>query len=90
MEVVTLWLALDDSTPENGCMRVIPGTQHMDLQEMKPRTEVDNVLSLGKDDTFVDETKAVDIILKAGDVSMHSPISCMARTRIPRPSGGVG
>ncbi|NQZ68657.1 MAG: phytanoyl-CoA dioxygenase family protein, partial [Lentisphaeria bacterium] len=27
MEVVTLWLAVDDSTPENGCMRVIPGTQ---------------------------------------------------------------
>jgi phytanoyl-CoA hydroxylase len=73
MEVVTLWLALDDSTPENGCMRVIPGSQQMDLQEMKPRTEVDNVLSSGMDDSFVDETKAVDIILKAGDVSMHSP-----------------
>ena len=73
MEVVTLWLALDNSTPENGCMRVIPGTQHMDLQEMKPRTEVDNVLSSGMDDSFVDETKAVDIILKAGDVSMHHP-----------------
>ncbi|SVD28530.1 uncharacterized protein METZ01_LOCUS381384, partial [marine metagenome] len=26
MEVITIWLAADDSTPENGCMRVIPGT----------------------------------------------------------------
>src|SRR6266542_137215 len=73
MEVVTLWLALDDSTPENGCMRVIPGTQGMGLQEMKPRTEVDNVLSSGMDDSAVDETKAVDLILKKGDVSIHHP-----------------
>ncbi|MGB6121272.1 MAG: phytanoyl-CoA dioxygenase family protein, partial [Bacteroidota bacterium] len=26
MEVVTLWLAVTDAMPENGCMRVIPGT----------------------------------------------------------------
>ena len=26
MNVVTLWLAVDHSTPENGCVRVIPGT----------------------------------------------------------------
>src|SRR5215813_4258800 len=47
MEVVTLWLAVDASTPENGCMRVIPGTQTQELQEMKPRTDVANVLSSG-------------------------------------------
>src|SRR5919198_40513 len=63
MEVVTLWLALDDSTPENGCMRVIPGTQGMELQEMKPRTDVDNVLSSGMDVSSIDESKAVDLIL---------------------------
>ncbi len=73
MEVVTMWLALDDSTPENGCMRVIPGTQEMSLQEMKPRTDVQNVLSSGMDDSYVDESKAVDIILQAGGVSMHHP-----------------
>jgi phytanoyl-CoA hydroxylase len=73
MEVVTLWLAFDDSTPENGCMRVIPGTQGMELQQMKPRTDVDNVLSSGMDDSAVDESKAVDLILKAGDVSIHHP-----------------
>ena len=45
MEVVTLWLAVDDSTPENGCMRVIPGTQGMDLQQLQSKTDVANVLS---------------------------------------------
>ena len=54
MEVVSLWLAVDDSTPENGCMRVIPGTQHLDLQQLKARTEIANVLRSGMDDAAVD------------------------------------
>src|SRR5689334_16597231 len=73
MEVVTLWLAVDDSTPDNGCMRVIPGTQHQPLQTMKRRTEVANVLSSGIDEEFVDESRAVDCVLKAGGVSVHHP-----------------
>jgi len=73
MSVVTLWLALDDSDAENGCMRVIPRTHTSTLQEMKPRNEVVNVLGSGMDDHFVDESLAQDIILKAGDVSIHHP-----------------
>jgi ectoine hydroxylase-related dioxygenase (phytanoyl-CoA dioxygenase family) len=73
MEVTTLWLAVDDSLPENGCMRVIPGTQSLTLQEMKPNTEVANVLNSGIDTTMVDESKAVDMTLKAGGVSVHHP-----------------
>src|SRR5437016_4282112 len=64
MEVVTLWLAVDDSLPENGCMRVIPGTQTTELQEMKPNTEVANVLSSGIDPALVDESQAVEFVLK--------------------------
>jgi ectoine hydroxylase-related dioxygenase (phytanoyl-CoA dioxygenase family) len=73
MEVVTLWLALDDVTPENGCMRVLPRTQHLDLQAMQRRTDVANVLSSGIDPSLVDEGKAVDVVLQAGDVSIHHP-----------------
>ena len=73
MEVITLWLAVDDSTPENGCMRVIPRTQRMDLSELKDRSDVANVLGSGMDENLVDESKAVDIVLKAGDVSIHHP-----------------
>lgn len=73
MEVVTLWLAVDDSTPDNGCMRVIPGTQHAALEEMKPFPEVTSVLGLGIDPALVDESRAVDIVLRAGDVSIHHP-----------------
>jgi ectoine hydroxylase-related dioxygenase (phytanoyl-CoA dioxygenase family) len=73
MEVITFWLAVDDSTPENGCMRVIPRTQHMELQELRERKDVPNVLNSGMDEGLVDEAQAVDIILKAGDVSVHHP-----------------
>ena len=73
MDVVTLWLAIDDSTTENGCMRVIPGTQHVSLQKMRERTDVANVLNSEIDPEMVDESRAVDLVLKAGDVSVHHP-----------------
>lgn len=73
MEVVTLWLAVTDATPENGCMRVIPGTQSMDLQTMTQRDDIPNVLNSGMDSGLVDETAAVDCIMQPGDVSVHHP-----------------
>jgi len=73
MEVVTLWLAVDDATPENGCMRVIPGTQNMNLYEMKETNEVANVLGSQMDPALVDESKAVDCTLRAGGVEVHHP-----------------
>jgi len=56
MEVVTLWLAIDDSLPENGCMRVIPGSQTTELQKMQKNTEVANVLNSEIDHALVDES----------------------------------
>ncbi|MEW6753890.1 MAG: phytanoyl-CoA dioxygenase family protein [Candidatus Latescibacterota bacterium] len=73
MEVVTLWLAVDDSTPENGCMRVIPGTQCLDLQRMQQERDTPNVLGSQIDPALVDESRAVDVVLYAGDVSVHHP-----------------
>ena len=70
-EVVTLWLAVDDSTPENGCLRVIPGSHKLEFQKHAKDTSVENVLSSGI--AGVDESAAVDVILKAGDVSVHHP-----------------
>lgn len=73
MEVVTLWLAVDRADPENGCMRVIPGTQHTELKAMDAHKDEVSVLGSGISDEFVDESKAVDIILDPGDVSVHHP-----------------
>lgn len=73
MDVVTLWLAASPSTPENGCMRVIPRTQHLDLQALRQRNDVANVLNSGMDDALVDESQAVDLAMAPGDVSVHHP-----------------
>jgi ectoine hydroxylase-related dioxygenase (phytanoyl-CoA dioxygenase family) len=72
MEVVTLWLAVDHSRPENGCVRVVPGSHEWDLAAMREAGEVANVL--GKEiDAEVDESRAVDIVLEPGDVEVHHP-----------------
>lgn len=73
MEVVTLWLAVSDSTPENGCMRVIPSTHQLQLEQVRERTDVANVLGSALPDSMVDSSRAVDVILDAGDVSIHHP-----------------
>ena len=73
MEVVTLWLAVDDATPENGCLRVIPGTQAMQLHEMERRVDVPNVLNSQIVPALVEADRAVDLVLSAGDVSVHHP-----------------
>lgn len=72
MEVVTLWLAVDKSTPENGCMRVIPGTQNLELVEME-EADQPAVLDRMTPAEYVDESKAVDFVLEPGDVSVHNP-----------------
>jgi ectoine hydroxylase-related dioxygenase (phytanoyl-CoA dioxygenase family) len=73
MEVVTLWLAVDDITAENGCMQVIPRSHRLDLQEIHRRSDINSVLGSGMDPDLVDETQAVDVLLAAGDVSIHHP-----------------
>lgn len=73
MSVISLWLAADDATAENGCMRVIPGTHTMQLEELKSRPDVESVLGAAMDEGLVDESKAVDIVLSAGDVELHHP-----------------
>lgn len=73
MEVVTLWLSVDASDTENGCMRVISGTQTMDLKKLQENKSVPNVLNSETPAEFFDESGAVDIVLGPGDVSVHHP-----------------
>lgn len=73
MEVCTLWLAITESDPGNGCMRVLPGTQHLDLQALRDRSDRPNLLQSSIDDALVDEARAVDLVLGPGDVSLHHP-----------------
>src|SRR5947208_247855 len=56
MEVVTLWLAVDDSTPENGCLRVIPGSHKVGIKEHQSKTDIPNVLSSQINPSDVDDS----------------------------------
>jgi phytanoyl-CoA hydroxylase len=73
MEVITLWLAVDRSMPENGCLRVIPGSHRMSLQPLRPRDDVENVLESEIAVEHVEEEHALDLVLEPGDVSVHHP-----------------
>jgi ectoine hydroxylase-related dioxygenase (phytanoyl-CoA dioxygenase family) len=72
MEVVSLWVAGDHVDAENGCMRVVPGTHKMSTQELRIRTDVENVLS-SEIAVDIDDSEAVDIVVAPGDVEVHHP-----------------
>lgn len=76
MEVTTLWVAGTPSTVENGCMRVIPGTQNDKLLQRRDLVDLDTdkyVLAVGIRTDQIDESQAVDLELEAGDISIHNP-----------------
>jgi ectoine hydroxylase-related dioxygenase (phytanoyl-CoA dioxygenase family) len=72
MEVVTAWLAVDDSTVENGCMRVIPGS-HRGPKLAHRKHEKSAVLHTEIDPSEIGESEAVDVEIPAGGVSLHHP-----------------
>ena len=70
-EVVTAWVALTPSTVESGCMRVVPGTQHAQFAHKDTFAET-NLLSRGQEvQVDVNAADAVDVVLAAGEMSLH-------------------
>jgi non-haem Fe2+, alpha-ketoglutarate-dependent halogenase len=69
---VTAWVALSDSTPENGCMRLVPGSHRLGRLPHAPSTAEDN-LTRNSDEVQVevDEASARDVVLRAGEMSLH-------------------
>jgi len=72
LATVSVWVALDDSTAENGCLRVVPGS-HADRRHY-PHEQVDGT-NLALDRALVqgsfDEAAARDVVLEAGQMSLH-------------------
>ena len=73
-KAVTAWLAIDDASVENACMRFIPGSHHLGhLTYTLSETDEANVLN----QTVVGaETlgQPIDVELKAGEISIHSDL----------------
>lgn len=68
----TVWLAIDDSTVENGCLRVIRGShKERRLRAHNQLAAGSEVLTQELDASEYDERDAVDIELKSGQFSLH-------------------
>jgi non-heme Fe2+,alpha-ketoglutarate-dependent halogenase len=70
-DFVTPWLALTPSNLDNGCMSMIPGSHKNNIRKHHDTFEEDNILTRGQAVKEVDETSAVDLILKPGQMSLH-------------------
>ncbi len=71
MATCTVWIAIDAAGPENGCLRVIPGSHRSGL--LAHRREQDEALALDAavDPAAFDPWLAEDIILPPGGLSFH-------------------
>lgn len=68
----TVWIAIDASTPENGCLRVIPGSHR---EKRLAHHTVNNAeglaLNLELNQSEFDDADAQDVVLELGQVSLH-------------------
>ena len=72
LEVLTIWIPLDDVTPENGPMKFIPGSHK--AHKLFSHSWVhgsDKTINMVVDPEHFDETTAEPLLLRAGQVSFH-------------------
>ena len=68
---LTAWLALTPSTPEMGCLRVLPGSHETPVRHAI-RNAPSSMLPLGEEVALeVDEAQVVDCPLRPGEMSLH-------------------
>lgn len=68
---LTAWLALSDVTPENGCVQMLPGTNHLENIEHTIHNTQDNLLHRGQMIKNLKTDSAVNITLRPGEMSIH-------------------
>ncbi len=68
----TAWVAIDESTVENGCLRVVPGSHTGQHSFRHTRSDRENlVLNQYVDDPAASLDSVVDIELEPGEFSLH-------------------
>ena len=71
LDFPTPWIALSPSNRETGCMTMISGSHKTKIQEHEDTFAENNILTRGQAIQNVDESKAVDLILRPGEMSIH-------------------
>ena len=67
----TPWIALSPSNIETGCMTMIAGSHHSEIQNHEDTFAENNILTRGQVIPNIDKSKAVDLILEPGEMSIH-------------------
>ncbi|WP_217428497.1 phytanoyl-CoA dioxygenase family protein [Microlunatus speluncae] len=77
MSALTVWIAVDKCTVDNGCLRMVPGSHRMPLRAPVLRSDVPNMLSSATENEIVQDwierAGVVDVELEPGDVEIHHP-----------------
>ena len=71
LDFPTPWIALSPSNLETGCMTMIAGSHKTKIQNHEDTFAENNILTRGQVIQDVDESKAVDLILQPGEMSIH-------------------
>ena len=72
---VTVWLAVDDASEENGAMQVIPGSHlHGQVDYEQSAAEEDNVLNQTVGDPRKYGEAPVALAMRAGQISLHADL----------------
>jgi ectoine hydroxylase-related dioxygenase (phytanoyl-CoA dioxygenase family) len=83
----TVWVALEPSTRDNGCLRVIPAShRNQELHEHLHEDRQDLVLNQRMAQGTFDENQAVDLELQPGQMSMHDVYMIHGAKPTPRPN----
>lgn len=68
---VSTWLALSPSNRESGCMQMLPGTHREGVREQTDTFHEHNILTRGQTIEDLDTSRAVDLLLEPGQISLH-------------------
>lgn len=69
--MISCWLALDDATIENGCVRMIPGSN----KALIPHREFNGPNSLGLLESDVETARETPVEIKAGSAMFHHSLT---------------
>jgi len=82
--VPAIWLGLTPATAENGCLRVVPRSHRLGLIPHADRPNPDNLTTQGAT-AQVDIDAPQDVVMQAGEMSLHHPL--MLHASNPNRSG---
>ena len=74
---MTCWLAIDDATPFNGCMRMIPGSHRRGQLQFTEKKFEEVGIALKETDAICEDTQLY-VPVRAGCASFHHPLTLHA------------